>query len=577
MPREWWLKTFGFLFIVLVCFYSLLPTLLGIPDEKLADPKAPWYITMLPSNKVNLGLDLRGGVHIILGIEVDKAVEAEAEKTAVDLKEYFNSKKIPFESVTRRPGAIAVLVQPKDKDSESQIKKALRDDFYRSIEYVGMEDEKYLRYDLKPERITEIKERSVDQALRTIRNRVDEFGVAEPVIQKQSDTQILVQLPGVKDPDRAIQLLGKTALLEFKLVSAKWDRAELQRHIDEVREKVGFKDNFTKNMVDDLNKALKGVLPKDCEIAFQKEVDKATGSARITPHLLEARTLMTGDVLDDARVQTESRMNRPEVGLRFSSRGAQLFEIITGENVGRDLAILLDGVVVSAPRIQGKIPAAGAGAVITLGHGSIQKLYEEATDLALVLRAGALPAPVQIQENRTVGATLGEDSIRKGITSMAIAAVVVILFMLIYYRLMGLLADAVLVANVLFILGSLALFQATLTMPGIAGIVLTIGMAVDANVLINERIREEMRWGKSLRAAVEAGYANANLTIIDSNLTTAFAGLALYYFGTGPIKGFAVTLLIGLLWSYFTALTGTKLVVDLLLVKVRGFERYFSV
>ena len=353
-----------------------------------------------------------------------------------------------------------------------------------------------------------------------------------PTTGYQGEKQILVQLPGIKDTKRAKALIGKTALLEFKLM-------------DETH---------------DLNDALKGNVPPGSEILYGIREDPSTQRVYNTPYLLKKRTLLTGANLTNARVQIDSQYNEPYVSITFDKKGGRDFARITEANVKKRLAIVLDKKVYSAPVIQEKIT--GGQARITGNFTT-----EEAHDLAIVLRAGALPAPVNILEERTVGPSLGSDSIHKGIVSMLVGGFLVILFMIIYYKGAGLIADFALILNIILIAGGLAGFQATLTLPGIAGIILTIGMAVDANVLIFERIREEMTLGKTPRAAVEAGYNRATLTILDANVTTLIAALVLFQFGTGPVKGFAVTLSLGVLSSLFTALILTRSVFDYYLIK----------
>jgi preprotein translocase subunit SecD len=385
---------------------------------------------------------------------------------------------------------------------------------------------------LDPKAKIQIMKMAVEQALETIRNRIDQFGVSEPDIRPQEGNRLLIQLPGIKDPKRAIALIGKTALLEFKLVDEE----------------------------NSVQEALKGNIPPGDEILYQVSVDRETGHERKTPFLLKKRTALTGEYLTDARVQIDSRYNEPYVSISFDARGARLFEQVTGQNIKKRLAIVLDGKVNSAPVIQDKI--SGGKAQITGRYTT-----DEARDLAIVLRAGALPAPVKIIEERTVGPSLGKDSIQKGFKSMLIGGIVVILFMIIYYGLSGLIADLALLLNILFIMAGLAFFSATLTLPGIAGIILTIGMSVDANVLIFERIREEVRLGKTPRTAIESGYSKALVTILDAQLTTLIVALVLFQFGTGPVRGFAVTLSIGIVASLFTAIFLTRIIFDYLYVK----------
>jgi preprotein translocase subunit SecD len=368
------------------------------------------------------------------------------------------------------------------------------------------------------------------QALETIRNRIDEFGVSEPDIRIQGENRILLQLPGIKDPERAKGLIGKTAQLTFQLVDDDADMAA----------------------------AMNGSVPAGDEILYQEKLDTASGSTTKIPFLIQKRVLLDGSLLTNARVEFD-QYQQPQVGIEFDRQGAKIFDRITGENIHKRLAIILDKTVYSAPVIQDRI--AGGKAVIT-GNFTLN----EAKDLAIALRAGSLPAPVTIIEERTVGPTLGADSIRMGIFSAIVGGLLVALFMAAYYKKAGLIADLALIVNIILIGGGLAAFQATLTLPGIAGIILTIGMAVDANVLIFERIREELRTGKTGLASIHAGFEKASLTILDANVTTLIAAAVLYQFGTGPIKGFAVTLSLGIIASLFTALVLSKLIFDILLM-----------
>jgi len=367
------------------------------------------------------------------------------------------------------------------------------------------------------------KEDATDRALEIIRNRIDQFGVKEPVISRQGKEGLIVQLPGVTDRQRAVDLIGKTALLEFKLVS---DDLEL------------------------LKQAREGNVPEGYELKKDERGDEL---------LLSKEASLTGDTLVDALVKfDQSTFGEPYVGITLNPKGAEIFAKVTGDNVGKRLAIVLDGVVQSAPVIRERIPR---GEAQISGHFKVA----EANDLAIVLRAGALPAPIIIEEERTIGPLLGQDSIRAGIRATLAGAVLVFIFMLIYYFAAGFIANLALILNILYVLGFMGLFHATLTLPGIAGLILTMGMAVDANVLINERIREELKLGKTLRAAVAAGYHKAFSAIFDSNLTTIAAAVLLFQFGTGPIKGFAVTLTWGIAASMFTAIVVTKLIFDILL------------
>jgi preprotein translocase subunit SecD len=380
---------------------------------------------------------------------------------------------------------------------------------------------------LSKEEIRSLRDYAVDQTLETIRNRIDQFGVSEPIIQRHGENNILVQLPGIQDPERAKEIIGKTALLEFKLVD----------------ESASVED------------AIKSGPPPGRQVLYGQPVRGEGIAAEKEAYVLESRALLTGEYIQDARVRPAEQLQGASVELVLNTTGARLFEQITAANVKRRLAIVLDNRVYSAPVIQERI--AGGRASIT-GNFDLK----EARDLAIVLRAGALPAPVEIVEERTVGPSLGKDSIRQGVTSFIVGGVLVIVFMIAYYKQAGLVAVVAVVLNVLYMLATLAGFQAVLTLPGIAGIVLTVGMAVDANVLINERIREELRAGRAVRSAIEAGYKNALPAILDSNITTFLSGVILFQFGTGPIKGFAVTLCIGILTTIITAVYLTRVYYD---------------
>ena len=510
----------------LIVFFLALSIIFLIPS--LVDSLPKWWTKVLPNEKIHLGLDLRGGMHLLLEVETQKAVDSAMDKYASDIKDTLAKKDVPFKQVERTAdGKVSILLpDSKANDRFSQI----RADQYANLKVASLREKdggfQYL-LEMNPKEAKSIEESAVRQGLETIRNRVDQFGVSEPVIAPQGENQILVQLPGIKDPQRAIELIGRTALLEFKLVD------------DE----------------NSLEEALKGNLPPGDEIHYQKATDKDTGVVTRRPFLLKRRSLMTGDVLTDARMRIKSDFNEPYVSLDFNAQGARLFDQITAENVKKRLAIVLDNNVYSAPVIQERI--SGGKAQIS---GSFTP--EEASDLAIVLRAGALPAPVKVIQNVTVGPTLGQDSIDKGIRAAMIGAVLVVVFMFIYYGLSGLIADWALVLNIIYLMGALASMRATLTLPGIAGIILAIGMAVDSNVLMFERIREELRVGKTIRAAVDAGYDKALFTIIDSHVTTLITAVVLFQFGTGPIKGFAVTLSLGVVINLFSALIGTKVIFD---------------
>ncbi len=487
-----------------VSVFYVLPSIPGIQQTPLS--------SVLPDARINLGLDLKGGIHLTLGVDVQKAVTNALTQVGQELR------------VEAQDQGISVL-RPRMLNADTlefillratqieKLQKLLLDRFpdIEVISTVAAENEQ-TRYTVRfsPTYTDYIQNMAQDQALRTIRNRIDQFGVAEPDIRKQADYRIQIQLPGISDPRRAVQIIGQTAHLEFRLVREDVDptRAVLPPGV------------IALPMLEDNGKEVLLALEKDA--------------------------LLTGEDVVDARPGFD-QMNQAYVTLNFNNRGATIFERLTGENVGRRMAIVLDGKVYSAPNIRERI---------TGGRASISGDFttSQAQDLALVLRAGSLPAPVTVLEERSVGPSLGQESIDSGMLAACVGALAVIIFMAIYYGASGLIADIMLLFTMTILMAGMAAFGATLTLPGIAGIVLTIGMAVDANVLIYERIREELHRGMTALAAVNAGFEKASLSIIDSNVTTIIATIVLYQFGTGPVRGFAVTLSLGILASMFTSI-----------------------
>ncbi len=491
---------------------------------------APTFLGIWPHKTINLGLDLQGGMHLVLEVQNDKAVEAELERNVHELKKELRNEGIKHLGISRLANnTIQADLQGEENKNgfETIISKEFANLIIPSPEKTG--DGYSFRLSLPDEEMAMIKKMATEQALETIRNRIDEFGVNEPDIRIQGDNRILLQLPGITDPERAKELIGKTAQLTFQLVDEEGN----------------------------VDSALAGSSPVGSEILYQNRFDPTTRITSKVPFLIKKQVLLDGSLLINARVEFD-QFQQPQVGIEFNRKGATIFDRITGANVTKRLAIVLDKTVYSAPVIQDRI--AGGKAIIT-GQFSL----EEAKDLAIALRAGSLPAPVKIIEERTVGPTLGSDSVRMGLVSMMVGGALILLFMPIYYKGAGLIADIALMVNIVLIGGGLAAFQATLTLPGIAGIILTIGMAVDANVIIYERIKEELQSGKTALAAVHAGFDRAALTILDANITTLIAAIVLFQFGTGPIKGFAVTLGIGIVASMFTALVLSKSIFDFML------------
>lgn len=498
------------LVVLIGALISVTPSLTKVPQ---------WWTKILPSKAVQLGLDLKGGMELILEVQTDEAINNSLTRMASDLKTLFKNEKIRIRRAETTGFNRLVVEVRRDRYLESA-RTLIEDEFGETTVVEDGPTKLVISY---PEaEVSRLKENAVVQALETIRSRIDEFGVTEPTILRQGEKRILLQLPGVEDPQRAIALVKRTAVLKFMLV--------------------------------DEGASSEAVPPGDV-LLYGKDYDPATRKTTRIPYVLEDRILLTGDTIKDARVRYDSQYGRPYVSLTFDSVGARVFEQVTGDHVKERLAIVLDDNVYSAPVIQERI--SGGQASIT---GSFTA--EDATDLAIVLRAGSLPAPVEILQKWTVSPSLGSDSIRKGLMSIVFGFTLVIIFMVFYFRMSGLVANIALVMNLIIIMAALALFQATLTLPGIAGIVLTIGMAVDANVLIFERIKEELRTGKTVRAAIDGGYGKALLTIVDANVTTLIAALVLFQFGTGQVKGFAVTLSVGVVTSMFTAIFVTRTIFE---------------
>jgi preprotein translocase subunit SecD len=501
-----------------------------------------WLKKVMPNKGITLGLDLQGGIHLVMEVDEGRAVEIAVDRSVVSLQDTLVDKKIPVESVTRT-GSAQISIQFQNAELKGQIQKLI-DDYPTFTETESAGSANRLVWELREAEAKRIKDSAINQALETIRNRIDQFGVTEPIVQRQGLKQIVVQLPGVKEPKRARDLIKETAMLEFKMLD------------EDNQSRLDLPARIPKDKEEEVLKQAEAKLPVGDQILFERAVEKDTGREYRIPYLVKKRVMLTGDVLSDAAVQI-GQFNDPYVSITFDGKGGREFERITGDNIKKRMAIVLDNTIYSAPVIQDRI--SGGRAQIT-GTFSMQ----EANDLAIVLRAGALPAPLKIIQDLTVGPSLGQDSIEKGVQATLFAGAMVVVFMIVYYRMSGVIADFALMLNLLCLIGALSALNATLTLPGIAGIVLTIGMGVDSNVLIFERIREELRLGKAVRLAVDGGYDKALLTIVDSHVTTLITGAALFLFGTGPIKGFAVTLCLGIGINLFTALIGTKVIFDIL-------------
>jgi preprotein translocase subunit SecD len=553
-------------------FYFKLPAAVRNDTAELEKVLPSWSPSS--KHKLNLGLDLQGGIHLVMRVDVDTALRRKVQTRGEQIKSYAKDKNLGLTEAVGNPADLRVTLTFKDADSVKKGLNVIDDDF--SDMYVTGQDGNTATLAFKDQFIKQAKADAVDQAVKTIRNRVDQWGVAEPEIAKRGADGISIELPGFKDPEKAKELLGTTAQLEFKIVDddnpaaatlfsdltnlppsvTLCDRAN---HCDRA-EQVPFLQGSDRKVLEQLTQ---GKAPEGDEIGIEK-IEEPGHPISYRTYLLKSKTEATGENLVDARAALDQGAGgRPYVSFSWNLQGARDFERLTENNIRKRMAILLDNTVMSAPVIQSKISEHGQ---ITLGSlKDYNELLSEAKDLALVLKSGALPAPVTIGEERTVGASLGEELISRGWKSCALGILLVVLFMAGYYKLTGFVADLALILNALLVLAVMAMFNSTLSLPGIAGFVLTLGMAVDANVLINERIREELRHGRTPRGAVEQGYGRAFWTIFDAHVTSLIAGLVLRQYGTGPVRGFATTLIIGILASLFTSIVVTRVVVDYLL------------
>lgn len=515
-----------------------------------------------PAKKLNFGLDIQGGLHLVMGVDVDGVVKTTVIRQTKALESEFATEGVMvkgFNTENAKTGQFEVLLN--SADQAAKIEALIAKNHAGSLQVISTSADKVeLKY--FDAYMLDQKQNTIRQAIETIRNRIDEFGVAEPSIAQQGDNRILVQLPGLADAEKAKQLINATAKLEFMLVSFAKSPEELRQMIDEA-EKAGAYTLATlkyNEYVAKLNEDLKSKLPANTAIYFEKQDNVKSLEVGAQPYLLETTTDLTGDSLDTAAVSFDQYGN-PEVSLRFNPEGAVKFSDLTEKNVNRQMAVVLDRVVKTAPNINGKIP--NGQAVITLGRsGNAQTMLDEAKFIATSLRAGSLPATLEQLEERRVGPSLGKDALEKARLAAIIGSVIIMLFMMIYYKGMGVITAFVLFLNIIAVFAILGSLGATLTLPGIAGMALTVGFAVDSNVLINERIKEELLAGASITTAIQQGYKQAMSAIIDSNITTSATALVLLYFGTGPVKGFAVTLLVGIATTLFSNVFVSKVIVD---------------
>jgi preprotein translocase subunit SecD len=501
-------------------------------------PDLPGWLEGLGAQPMFLGLDLRGGIHVLIDVDMDAAVAQAMERYTGDIRTELRNEKIRYLTVTRDEDRIAVRFN--DAAARDQAEEVISRAFRDLTVTTGESDGNLFVYAaMPPAQQQQVKTFALQQNITTLRNRVNALGVAEPIIQRQGDRRIVVQLPGAQDPARLKELLGATATLEYRLVDTEHD----------------------------VQDAVEGRVPVGS--ALYRERDGR-------PVLLKRRVIVTGDQITDASAGFDQQSGSPAVFVSLDGQGARRMRNMTTENVGKPMAVvfienrtvtrMVDGAPVKE-RVRTEEVISIANILEPFGRRfqtTGLDSSEEAHNLALLLRAGALAAPIEIVEERTIGPSLGQDNVDQGFRSVVIGLLLVVVFMAIYYRVFGLVADVVLVVNLILIVAILSALQATLTMPGIAGIVLTVGMAVDANVLIFERIREEIRNGSSPQASIHAGYDKALSTIVDANITTLIAAVVLFSFGTGPIKGFAVTLFIGIVSSMFTAILGSRALINLI-------------
>ena len=498
----------------------------------------PSWLASMGAKAMNLGLDLRGGVHFLMEVDMDAAVKLALESFASEFRALLRDEKIRYKRI--QVEADKIVIGFRNIEHRDNATNKIKDD-YKDVKIVPVEvgTTPSLAVNLTEALIRETKQTALQQNITTLRNRINELGVAEPTVQQQGDSRIVVQLPGVQDTAQAKKILGATATLEFRLVDYENEAQD----------------------------AINGRVPSNSKLYYHRDG---------RPYLLKKQVMLTGEHIINSTSTLDPDSGTPAVSVTLDGKGSRIFSKVTGDNIGNPMAVVfiesktetrkIDGEIVKVRR---QLPQIISVATI---RDQLAKKFQitgldsgaEASELALLLRAGALAAPIEIVEERTVGPSLGQDNIDQGFQSVMIGFAFVLVFMIIWYRIFGAVANLALAANLVLIVALLSLLQATLTLPGIAGIVLTVGMAVDANVLIFERIREELRVGNTAQASIDAGYGKAFSTIADANITTLIAAIVLFSFGTGSIKGFAVTLSLGILTSMFTAIMGTRAAVNLI-------------
>lgn len=537
---------------------ALVLAALFIAPNFIDTSKFSWW----PARKLNYGLDIQGGIHLVMGVDVESVLVTTVNRQTVVLGADFAKENIKFKGFNTdnaKNGGLDVLVE--SAEAAKQVEAVILKNYVGALQVMSTTAEKVeIRY--YDAYLLDQKQNTIRQAIETIRNRIDEFGVAEPSITQQGADRILIQLPGLADAEKAKQLINTTAKLDFMLVSYDKSPDEVRKMIDDAEKAGGYTMATLKytDYIKRINDDLKAQLPANTVVYFEKGSNAKTMEAGSTPYLLTTNTDLGGDSLDSAGVSFD-QYGTPEVTLRFNPSGANKFADLTEKNINRQMAVVLDKVVKTAPNINSKIP--NGQAVITLGRsGDQQQMMDEAKLISTALRAGALPATLEQLEERRVGPSLGKDALEKARLGAIVGAILIMIFMVAYYKGMGVITSVTLILNILAVFAILGSLGATLTLPGIAGMALTVGFAVDANVLINERIREELAKGAGIKAAIQDGYAHAMSAIIDSNVTTSATALVLLYFGTGPVRGFAVTLLAGIATTIFANVFVSKVITD---------------
>jgi preprotein translocase subunit SecD len=558
MNRSWWMRFSLLLFFIVVAVVHVVPTLGNL---NLETTKFPF------KKKVNLGLDLQGGLYMVYGVDFKKVYSETLGRSAESFVAELSKAGVPGAVLGQVDSSMEEdpkVVLKFDPAYAAKTKETLDKQGYvlRAVEESAGQITLALGRDYR----AQMKDNTLNQSLQVIRNRIDEFGVSEPSIATKGNNRVVVELPGVKDVERAKALVGRTARLEFKMAEMEQTQVAAQVVAEAAAKGITYKDGDKYSAyIEQIATVAKGKIPEGTQILFER----GPGGA-LMPYLLKSKVELSGAELSDAMVSFDQETQQPQVSFQLNPRGAGTFAELTRANVGRFLAIVLDDVIYSAPRINGAIP--GGSGVITLGSGG-EQAFKEARDLAIVLRAGALPARLDLLEQRVIGPSLGADSIKHGLNAGLVGCVLIFIFMSIYYRMSGVVATVSLLLNALFTFALLIAIDATLTLPGIAGIALTIGMAVDSNVIIFERIRDELMEGKSVASAVQAGFDKAFACILDANLTHGIVSIILLNFGTGPIRGFAITLLIGIVTTLFCAVTVCKLFFDAYLGRGKKIER----